>query len=275
VLDCTYTNRARGTIIVEKITDDGSGAFGFTSGTLSPSSFTLTTSAAGTGGKDSKTFSNLNPGTYDVAETVPTGWNLVSATCSDGSDPASIGLGGGETVTCTFHDAREKGAIKITKTRKHAAATGGEGPHAGVTFKVTGGELPAAGVTVVTDTQGVACVGNLLLSSFAGSYTVTETLPSGYVPDGDLAKTVSVTTEATCSTTTDTVSFRNTPLTNITVSVDSQVDGGTKSSILCKDALDNAVINVPLPSTVLSGDASATALNLLPGTYTCTIVVDP
>ena len=34
MLDCTYTNRARGTIIVEKITDDGFGAFEFTSGTL-------------------------------------------------------------------------------------------------------------------------------------------------------------------------------------------------------------------------------------------------
>ena len=51
VLDCTYTNRARGTIIVEKITDDGSGAFVFTSSTLSPSPFTLTTTAAGAGGR--------------------------------------------------------------------------------------------------------------------------------------------------------------------------------------------------------------------------------
>ena len=34
ILDCTYTNRARGTIIVEKITDDGDGAFDFTSTTL-------------------------------------------------------------------------------------------------------------------------------------------------------------------------------------------------------------------------------------------------
>ncbi len=49
VLDCTYTNRARGTIIVEKITDDGTGSFEFTSSTLTPSPFTLTTTAAGRG----------------------------------------------------------------------------------------------------------------------------------------------------------------------------------------------------------------------------------
>ena len=58
VLDCTYTNRARGTIIVEKITDDGFGAFQFTSTTLS-SPFTLTTTAAGALGKDADTFSEI------------------------------------------------------------------------------------------------------------------------------------------------------------------------------------------------------------------------
>jgi hypothetical protein len=121
ILDCTYTNRARGTIVVKKITDDGNGSFEFTSGTLTPSPFTLTTTGPGQGGAASRNFGDLAPGTYDVAETVPNGWNLVSSTCDDGSTPNSIGLSGGETVTCTFHDARERGAILITKTRKHAA----------------------------------------------------------------------------------------------------------------------------------------------------------
>ena len=148
VLDCTYRNRARATIVVEKITDDGSGSFEFTSSTLTPSPFTLTTTAAGAGGKDSRTFDDLSPAvTYDVAETVPTGWNLVSGTCDDGSDPAAIDLSPGELVTCTFHDARQTGAIRITKLRKHAADGPGDHPHAGVDFTITGGELPAAGVT--------------------------------------------------------------------------------------------------------------------------------
>lgn len=265
ILDCTYTNRARGTIIVEKITDDGTGSFDFTSGTLTPSPFTLTTTAAGAGGKDSRTFVDLAPGTYDVAETVPAGWNLVSSACSDGSNPASIGLSGGETVTCTFHDAREKGAILITKTRKHAADGSGDHPHPGVTFTVTGGELPAGGVTVVTDPSGVACVDGLVLSSFVGVYTVTETVPAGYQADGLTAKTVSVTTEATCPGG-DTVSFSNTPLTDLTVSVNSQVDGGTASTIDC---------GAGVVSTGPNGDGSTTRSNLAPGTYTCTIVIDP
>jgi hypothetical protein len=270
VLDCTYTNRARGTIIVEKITDDGTGSFNFTSSSLPSPSFTLTTTAAGAGGKDSETFSNLNPGTYDVAETVPAGWNLVSSACDDGSNPASIGLSARETVTCTFHDARERGAIVITKTRKHAADGPGPHPHGGVTFTVTGGDLPAAGVTAVTNSNGVACVDNLLLSGFAGAYTVTETVPSGYVADGATSKSVNVTTEATCPGG-DPVSFSNTPLTNVSVSVDSQVDGGTASSIDCGG--ENTA------DTGANGDGSLSVNNLEPTapdvTLTCTITIDP
>ena len=54
IVDCTYTNRARGTIIVEKITDDGMGSFNYTSSTLPWAPFTLTTTAPGAGGKDSR-----------------------------------------------------------------------------------------------------------------------------------------------------------------------------------------------------------------------------
>jgi hypothetical protein len=275
VLDCTYTNQARGSIIVEKITDDGTGSFDFTSNTLTPSPFTLTTTSAGDAGKDSETFSNLAPGTYDVAETVPAGWNLVSSTCSDGSLPSAIGLSAGETVTCTFHDAREKGAILIVKTRKHAADGSGDHAHAGVTFTVTGGELPAAGVTVVTDANGEACMGGLVLSSLVGDYTVTEAVPAGYVSD-DADKTVSVTGESTCGDGSEAlVSFRNTPLTNVTVSVDSQIGGGTASTIVCTDA----DANESSASTGANGDGSLTVNDLLPTdptvTLTCEITVDP
>ncbi len=268
---CTFTNRARGTIIVEKITDDGYGAFTFTSGTLT-SPFVLTTTAAGAAGKASTTFSNLNPGTFDVAETVPAGWNLVSGTCDDGSLPASIGLSGGETVTCTFHDTREKGAIEVTKLRKHAASGAGDHPQSGVTFTVTGGELPAAGLSVVTDANGIACFNGLVLSSFVGNYTVTETLPAGYSAD-DGPATVEVTSESTCGDGNEaTASFHNTPLTDLTVTINSQVDGGTASTIVCKAENNDTVSS---GSTGANGDGSAAATGLVPGTYTCTVVIDP
>ncbi|KRE21138.1 collagen binding domain-containing protein [Agromyces sp. Soil535] len=273
VLDCTYTNIARGKIIVEKITDDGFGAFEFTSGTLSPSPFTLTTTAAGAGGKDSETFSDLAPGTYDVSETVPTNWNLVSETCDDGSDPQAIGLSAGETVTCTFHDARERGAILITKTAKHADDPDGEIPHAGVTFTVTGGELPAAGVTAVTDANGAACVAGLVVSNLVGTYTVTETVPGGYHVVSANPQTAFVSeSEGDCDPITPgaSVAFENTPLTNLTVSVDSQIVGGTSSTIDCVPGLPDPDFTTPA-----SGDGSLSLNNLEPQTVVCTIVIDP
>jgi hypothetical protein len=274
ILDCTYTNQARGAIIVEKITDDGFGAFDFTSTTLTPSPFTLTTTAAGAAGKDSESFADLAPGTYDVDETVPAGWNLVSSTCDDGSSPSAIGLSAGETVTCTFHDTRETGAILITKTRKHAAGGPGDHPHEGVDFVITGGELPAGGTTITTNADGKACLDGLVLSSFVGDYTATETVPAGYSAD-DGPATVTVDTEATCDDDPylgETADFRNTPLTDITASVDSQVDGGTASTITCVDSGSNTVAS---GSTDTHGDGSATATDLEPGTYVCTIVIDP
>jgi hypothetical protein len=269
VLDCTYTNRARGKIVVEKVTSDGFGAFDFTSGTLTPSPFTLTTTAPGQAGKDSRTFENLPPGTYDVAETVPANWNLDSATCDDGSSPASIGLSAGETVTCTFVDSRERGAIRITKTRKHAADGPGDHPHQGVDFTVTGGSLPAGGTTVTTNADGQACVDGLVLSSFAGvgDYTVHEVTPAGY--HGQADKTVTVDNEATCGGDPyggEEVSFHNTPLTDLTVSVHSQVNGGTSSTVDCTNGG---------PSGGPAGDVTATKTDLEPGTYVCTVVIDP
>ena len=271
ILDCTYTNRARGSIVIEKITDDGSGSFDFTSGTLGDGTFTLETTAAGNGGKDSETFGDLTPGTYDAAETVPAGWNLVSSSCDDGSPVTAIAVSGGETVTCTFHNAREQGAIDIAKLRKHAASGSGDHPHAGVTFTVTGGDLPAAGVTAVTNAQGHACVDGLVLSSFVGDYTVTETLPTGY--HGEAAKTVSVTAEvATCGddpdNSDDDVTFHNTPLTDVTITINSQVGGGTDTQVNC----DNNDLDLDTDAT---GDGTVTASDQEPQVIQCTITVDP
>jgi hypothetical protein len=274
ILDCTYTNRARGTVIIKKVTSDGQGPFDFTSGTLTPASWTLTTTAPGAGGADSKTFSDLAPGTYDAAETVPAGWNLTSATCSDGSAVTSIDVSGGETVTCTFVNARERGSIDILKLRKHAAAEGGVAPHPGVTFTVTGGGLPAAGVTAVTNAQGHACVENLVVSSLVGQYTVTETVPSGYhAQDGP--QQVSVVEGGACGAEPNAdadVQFDNIPLTDLSITADGQVTGGTKSHIACVDANGDPIGNSPQGY----GDpVTVTANNLEPGEYDCHVIIDP
>lgn len=275
VLDCTYYNKARAKLTVVKQTTDGHGAFDFTSTSLDPNAFTLTTTGSGAAGADSRVFGNLTPGTYDVAETEPAGWNLDTATCDNGDAVSAIKLGAGDDVTCTFVNQRETGAIKITKTRKHAAAPGGTGPQSGVTFTITGGGLSSP-VQVVTNSSGTACLDKL----YYGDYTVTEVVPAGYVSD-DATQPVSVSTESGCGDGKETaVAFHNTPLTDITVSVDSQISGGTSSTISCVDSAGHAVTpDAGSGSTGSDGDGSATWQDQLPtapdATLVCTITVDP
>ena len=89
-----------GTIVVKKVTDPNPDAtdtsFAYSATNLTPTSFSLKN-----GG--STTYSGVNPGSgYAVSETVPTGWELASSTCDDGSPVSNISVSAGETVTCTF-----------------------------------------------------------------------------------------------------------------------------------------------------------------------------
>jgi hypothetical protein len=122
-------------------------------------------------------------------------------------------------------------------------------------------------------------VGNLVVSGLAGNYTVTETVPTGYVAKSTNPRTGIAISESTCAgklaadPVVEDAYFLNMPLTNVTVSVNSQVDGGTASTIACVNDADDS--SVASGSTGVNGDGSATANNLEPGTYVCTVVVDP
>jgi hypothetical protein len=253
-----------GTIIIKKVTvpspdpTDTSFAFALNgggnpapSGTTFPKTFSLKN------GEQNSTQVFAGSG-YSAAETVPANWVLTSATCSDGSPVTNINVSTSETVTCTFTNTLQTGAIKVTKTRKHAADGSGDHPHAGVNFTVNG-------VTKATDANGVACFDGLTF----GTYTVHETVPAGYAGEAD--KTVTVDNSATCAASPyvgESVSFHNTPLTDLSVTINSQVDGGTASTVACTP-------DGPSGSTGANGDGTFSDTNLVPGTYTCTVVIDP
>jgi Prealbumin-like fold domain len=243
-----------------------------------PSDFTLNddagvdpTSPITAGTANTEHCANVPAGTYTVTEGAdPANFAFASLTCtaSGGSSfttsgrTATITVAPDGTVTYIYTNQLQTGAIKVTKTRKHAADGSGDHPHAGVSFTVDG-------VTKQTDANGVACFDGLLF----GTYSVHETVPAGYHVDGN-DKQVTVDNTAACSDDPyggESVSFHNTPLTDITVSVNSQVDGGTASTIECTDGTNT----VASGSTGANGDGSATAPDLEPGTYTCTVVVDP
>ncbi|MGH8509425.1 MAG: MSCRAMM family protein [Gammaproteobacteria bacterium] len=200
------------------------------------------------------TISNVLAGNYCVVETTtPAGHDTAAPQC--------ITLAADVNQSLTFVDPRQTGAILITKTRKHAAAGSGSQPHAGVTFTVGGTS------TAATDGNGKVCVDGLLF----GSYTVHEITPTGY--NGEADKTVTVDNKASCSDSPyvgESVSFVNIPLSDITVSFSSQVTGGTKAKIDCGQAGNPTDLT---PSAF--DDTSETSTNLVPGTYTCTVEIDP
>jgi hypothetical protein len=249
------------TIVVKKVTvpspDATNTSFSFTSNFNG--NFSLKN-----GEQSTKT--GLNPGTsYSVSETTPANWTLTSFTCSDGSLPSAINLGPGETVTCTATNTLQLGAIKVTKTTKVPGKTGPQ-PQAGVKFTVEG-------VDKTTGADGTACFDGLSL----GSHNVTETVPTGYKADGANPKSVDVDNAASCSDATyvgETVGFTNSPLTSVTISVDSKAVGGTDTNVNCDDnSLDFDTPNTPDPN---AGDGSKTSDDVAGSkTIICTITIDP
>src|SRR5205085_10381765 len=126
-----------GTIKIKKVTDPSPDAtdtsFSFTAGGgLSPTSFSLKNGGT-------QTYTGVNPGSgYNVAETVPSGWDLTSATCDDGSPVTNIDVGPGETVTCTFTN-HARGTIKVKKITDPSSDTTTR-----YSFTAGGGPTPAS-----------------------------------------------------------------------------------------------------------------------------------
>lgn len=99
---------APGTITIIKATTSGDDDFPFT---LGGTDFTL---RAG----ESRTFEDLDPGRYDARENAPDGWSTTDVECTDPTNDsevavaegsASIELGPGETVVCTFTNTPQAG----------------------------------------------------------------------------------------------------------------------------------------------------------------------
>jgi len=154
-----------GRIIVDKVTVPSG----------SPQSFSLT------GGPDaiSQSFSltdtatpydsgTIKPGVYAVSETVPAGWDLTSAVCSDGSLPSAIDLSAGETVTVTFTDTK-RGKIIVDKV------TVPSGSLQLFDFLVTG-PMGYSDSFSLTDADLPHDSGWIL----PGTYAASETVPAGW-----------------------------------------------------------------------------------------------
>jgi hypothetical protein len=107
---------------------------------------------------------------YKAAETVPAGWDLTSATCSDNSPVGNIDVSPGETVTCTFNNTLQRGKIVVKKETDPDGST--------QSFDFT---LKRGGTDVIPGfslKDGESKDSGALLPQ--SDYDVTETVPDGW-----------------------------------------------------------------------------------------------
>ena len=206
---CTFVNSADGSVTVNKVAIGGDDSFSFTSDLPGAAAFDILT-AGGSGSFGGAI--GTEPGEYNISETVPAGWEFVSAECSgaDASAPSGTGvditLGEGNTVVCTFTN-RKLGAIVVGKV------TDPGGAEASFTFS---GDAAGA----IGDGESIT-VSDLS----AGSYSSSETVPAGWsltdisCDDDDSSGNIGTATASfnVAAGETVTCTFTNTQLASITV----------------------------------------------------------
>src|SRR5206468_894353 len=124
---------------------------------------------------------SVAPGSYSTTETVPCGWDLTKILCSD-TDSTEIGraawrdfvVAAGENVTCTYTNT-QRGSITVKKVTDPTSATD--------KFAFTGDLAGSIGNGEQVGPKSVA----------PGSYSTTETVPSGW----DLTKILCSDTDST------------------------------------------------------------------------------
>jgi hypothetical protein len=277
-----YTSGSASTLKLPQIASGGA-----CNGVNSTGGFCLNDNGNTTGDNTANTVdeTNLPQGTYTVTEgSDPTGFAFASVTCSPSGHTSvsgrtvTINLAPNDVITCTYVNDQQLGAIKITKTSSKAAATPLAGAHFSICTNSTGTCTPAktGSGDLQTGANGTVCIDGLTF----GDYYVTETAPpNGYKKDDSSTHTVTVSHNASCSDATfagESIGFTDTPLTDVLAKAQSEATGGTQSRVTCVDSSNANVGNSPQPSASTFADpAQVTANGLSPGTYTCTIVIDP
>lgn len=195
-----------GNIIINKNTIGADGTFDYstTGGSTVPASFSITTS----GNTGSQTYSNALAGTYTITENTPSsGFNLTNLTCNDPTNNSSVDLslrkativlGAGETVTCTYTNTytNPTGTLKVKKLVIND--NGGTSTPSDFSFQVGTG-------TITPFTQIDSTHGENDLTVNAGSYSITEPSVAGYATTYNNCSNVTVPNggSATCTITND------------------------------------------------------------------------
>ncbi|MFN8440445.1 MAG: SdrD B-like domain-containing protein [Caldilineaceae bacterium] len=132
---------------------------------------TTTTNASGV-----YTFTNLTPGTYTITETNPSGYTSTGDTQGANDDVISVTLGTGGSSNNNFLDAQPVTIIGhvYQDLNGNGSFNSGEMGIPNVVLTLNNG------ATTSTDANGV-----YTFTVMPGTYTITETNPSGYTSTGD------------------------------------------------------------------------------------------
>ncbi len=235
---CVFTNEKDAHIVVQKQTiPDGSvQSFSFTA-SYDADGFSLADGQSNDSG-------DIAAGTYSVSESVPQGWELTSAVCSDQSPASAISLQAGETVTCVFTNT-QAGRIVVRKQTSPTGST--QSFHFDVSYDEGGFSL--------SDGQQ-----NDSGSLDPGSYSVSEDVPAGWqlttVACSDESDPAAIQLSAG---ETVTCVFTNTQLGSIVVEKQTSPDGAPGSFSFAGDAAGS-----------IGDGGTIVVADLLPGTYAST-----
>ena len=242
---CTFTNTQQAKIIVVKQTDPDGSTQSFEFDPSYGAKFNLTDG-------QSKDSGYLAPGQYSVAETPVSGWDLTSATCSDGSAVGAIQLSAGEVVTCPFTNT-QRGTIIVKKVTDPTSATD--------TFAFTGDAAGSIG------NGGTIEVGNLV----PGTCTSTETVPGGWDLTGLSCNDGASATPSTTSLGTAEATFKLDPGETVTCTFTNTQRGTiiVKKVTNPTSATQKFAFTGNAAGSIGNGE-NITVGNLVPGTYTST-----
>jgi uncharacterized repeat protein (TIGR01451 family) len=168
-ITCTVTNTPSTALLtLNKVTTHGVGGpfdFRVTGGPAAIDETRSATTAQENTSTPAGSVSNLFPGTYNIEESSPEGWDLTGIACVAGTEPVdppdatgNITLGIGESVTCTYTNDQQATDLSIVK-----AASG--------LTPVNGGDDQQIDYTLTVDNHGPADAHT--------TATVTDVLPSG------------------------------------------------------------------------------------------------
>jgi uncharacterized cupredoxin-like copper-binding protein len=179
---CTFTNTQDGSITIVKNTEPAGSTQLFTFDKSGDFSGDFQLSGVTTDDANREVISGLTPGkTYTITETLPSGWKLTNLVCTEADGimtslanrSASITLVPGEEVTCTFTNTQDA-TLTIVKLTQPADST------QLFTFTKGGdfsGTFQRSGVTADNFNREV------ISGLSAGSYSIAETVPSGWSLD--------------------------------------------------------------------------------------------